>query len=353
MIDIEKFQDSLLGWYAREARTLPWRDDPTPYKVWISEMMLQQTRVDTVIPYFDRFIAELPTVQALAEVGEDRLLKLWQELGYYNRALNLKKAAKMIVSEFNGIIPSADKELQSLPGIGAYSAGAIASIAFGKRVAAVDGNVLRVMARITASPDDIADPKVRKHLGEFVSTILPSSQNGDFTQALMELGAMICLPNGEPRCAQCPVTRFCDAFQQGLTAQIPPKSDKKQRKILKKTIFIILCNDRFALRKREDGGLLPNLWEFPNMPGHLTEQQCKEALEEMGLSILKVTAMKPAVHIFSHLEWHMTGYLVQAKEVNASPARIWATQNEITHLYSIPAAFKAFMPDGQAFRGIK
>lgn len=347
MIDIKEFQKALLGWYAREARTLPWRDDPTPYKVWISEMMLQQTRVDTVIPYFDRFIADLPTVQALAEVGEDRLMKLWQGLGYYNRALNLKKAARIIMAEFSGIIPSSDKELQSLPGIGAYSAGAIASIAFGKRIAAVDGNVLRVMARITASPEDIADPKVKKQLGEFVSSLLPSTQNGDFSQALMELGAMVCLPNGEPKCAQCPVSRFCAALQKGLTAQIPPKSDKKQRKILKKTVFVIFCNGRYALRKREDSGLLPNLWEFPNMPGHLTELQCEEVLEDAGLRILKITAMKPAVHIFSHLEWHMTGYLVQARETDASAGWIWATQEEITHQYSIPTAFKAFLPDSK------
>lgn len=347
MIDIEEFQTALLGWYAKEARTLPWRNDPTPYKVWISEMMLQQTRVDTVIPYFDRFIAELPTVQALAEVGEDRLMKLWQGLGYYNRALNLKKAARIIVAEFNGIIPSADKELQSLPGIGAYSAGAIASIAFGIRIAAVDGNVLRVMARITANPEDIADPKVKKQLGEFVSSLLPSTQNGDFSQALMELGAMICLPNGEPKCILCPVNRFCAALQKGLIAQIPPKSDKKQRKILKKTVFVIFCNGRFALRKRENGGLLPNLWEFPNMPGHLTEQQCKEALEDTGLRILKITAMKPAVHIFSHLEWHMTGYLIQAEEAHTASSRIWATQEEIMRQYSIPAAFKAFLPGSQ------
>jgi len=198
-----EFQNCLMNWYKKEARDLPWRADPSPYKVWISEIMLQQTRVDTVIPYFTRFISEIPTIQDLAQVPEEKLLKLWQGLGYYNRALNLKKAARVIMEQFNGYIPCDVRDLLFLPGIGEYTAGAIASIAFGKAVPAVDGNVLRVMARITVNRGDISNSKVKKQIESFVISLLPSKNAGIFNQALMDLGAMICLPNGEPKCSQC------------------------------------------------------------------------------------------------------------------------------------------------------
>ena len=307
MVNAAKFQ-SLIKWYKKEARVLPWRSDPTPYKVWISEIMLQQTRVDTVIPYFLRFIAEVPSVRELALIEEEKLLKLWQGLGYYNRALNLKKAAQMIVEKFDGEIPSDMKDLVTLPGIGVYTAGAIASIAFGKPVPAIDGNVLRIIARITASREDIGDPKTKKMFEPVVTAMIPAEAPGDFNQALMDFGATICLPNGEPKCGECPVSGLCEAYKKGLTSEIPVMQDKKARRIEKKTVLLISYQDKFALRKRRENGLLPNLWEFPNVEGHLTPEQCRQVLSSQGITACEITGLPPSKHIFTHLEWHMKGY---------------------------------------------
>ena len=343
MIHAVRFQNDLIGWYKKRGRNLPWRNDPSPYKVWISEMMLQQTRVDTVIPYFKRFIAEIPTVGDLAEIEEEKLLKLWQGLGYYNRALNLKKAARIIVQKYDGRIPSELRDLQSLPGIGAYSAGAIASIAFGKAVPAVDGNVLRIIARITASRENIGDPEVKKKIESFVTNLLPAEHAGDFNQALMDLGAGLCLPNGEPKCGECPVNGFCGAYRQGVCTQIPVKRMKKKRNIEKKTVLVISSEKRFALRKRSGDGLLPNLWEFPNFEGTLTLEQCGQVLRDMNLSVQKIVPLKPSIHIFTHLEWHMTGFFVLAARLQDSPDLIWASVEEIRRRYSIPTAFKEYV----------
>lgn len=309
-------------------------------------MMLQQTRVDTVIPYFKRFISEIPTVGDLAEVEEEKLLKLWQGLGYYNRALNLKKAARIIVQKYNGQIPSDIRDLRSLPGIGAYSAGAIASIAFGKAAPAVDGNVLRIIARITASRENIGDPEVKRQIESFVTDLLPSEHAGDFNQALMDLGAVLCLPNGEPKCGECPVNGFCEAYRLGVCAQIPVKRTKKKRSIEKKTVLVISSENRFALRKRSGDGLLPNLWEFPNFEGILTPEQCGQVLRDMNLSVQKIVPLKPSVHIFTHLEWHMAGFFVLTDKLKDSPAPpdlIWASGEEIRRQYSIPTAFKEYI----------
>ncbi|MBN7771783.1 A/G-specific adenine glycosylase [Clostridium aminobutyricum] len=339
---MKQFQSDLLVWYDKKARVLPWRSEPTPYRVWISEMMLQQTRVDTVIPYFMRFLTELPTIQDLAEVEEDKLLKLWQGLGYYNRALNLKKAAQIIVSKFAAQLPSEKEELVSLPGIGPYSAGAIASIAFGKAVPAVDGNVLRILSRLLASKEDITNTKIKKELEEIVTLLVPAERPGDFNQALMDLGATICLPNGEPQCTECPVQTHCKAYKEELTSDIPVKSVKKARAIDKKTVFVIIAEGKFALRKRDEGGLLPNLWEFPNVDGYLTQKQSEQLLQEMGITLKQIQPIKMSKHIFSHREWHMKGYFVEG-EVLSSSNFTWATEEEIRHQYSIPTAFKAFM----------
>lgn len=335
-----EFQDLLMQWYKKEARVLPWRSDPSPYKVWISEIMLQQTRVDTVIPYFLRFIAEVPTVQALAYIEEEKLLKLWQGLGYYNRALNLKKAAQAIVNNFGGEIPSGMKDLMSLPGIGVYTAGAISSIAFGKAVPAIDGNVLRIIARVTANREDIGIPATKKLFEPLVTTLIPADNPGDFNQALMDLGATICLPNGEPKCPECPVSGCCEAYRQDLTSEIPVLAKKKARKTEKKTVFVISHDDSFALRKRDAKGLLPNLWEFPNVEGHLTEEQSKQALDSLGIVTYEIKKLPTSKHIFAHLEWHMKGYLVQVTELRDSKSLTWATQEEISHRYSIPTALK-------------
>lgn len=343
MINTTKFQSKLVSWYKTEARVLPWRSDPTPYKVWISEIMLQQTRVDTVIPYFFRFIAEVPSVRELATIEEEKLLKLWQGLGYYNRALNLQKAARLIVKEFGGEIPSDMKALVSLPGIGVYTAGAIASIAFDKAVPAVDGNVLRIIARMTASRDDIGDPKTKKLFEPVVSAMIPERKPGDFNQALMDLGATICLPNGEPKCPECPVSDCCEAYSKGLTLEIPVISDKRARKIFKKTVLLIASNGLFALRKRDENGLLPYLWEFPNCEEYLTGEECGQVLCNWGITEFVITELPPSKHIFTHLEWHMKGFFVRVSEHRDSSDFIWATKDEIRSRYSIPTAFKSII----------
>jgi A/G-specific adenine glycosylase len=343
MMNAAEFQSELIKWYKTEARVLPWRSDPNPYYVWISEIMLQQTRVDTVIPYFLRFIAEIPNVHELAHIEEERLLKLWQGLGYYNRALNLKKAAQMIVQKFGGSIPSDMKELMSLPGIGVYTAGAISSIAFGKAVPAIDGNVLRIIARVTASSKDIGDPKTKKQFEPVLTELLPSGNPGDFNQTLMDLGATICLPNGEPKCGECPVSGFCEAYKKNLTSEIPVMSNKKARRIEKKTVMLISYNDMFAIRKRDKNGLLPNLWEFPNFEGHLTLEKCEQVLNGFGIAAVEITALPPSKHIFTHLEWEMKGYFVCVAELQDSSDFVWVTKDEIKNRYSIPTAFKSFI----------
>lgn len=338
-----QFQCDLLEWYHKNARVLPWRSESTPYRIWISEMMLQQTRVDTVIPYFTRFISELPTVQALATVEEDKLLKLWQGLGYYNRALNLKKSAQILVAEYQGELPAEFTQLVSLPGIGPYSAGAIASIAFGEPVPAVDGNVLRIIARLLASREDISNTKIKKQMQEVVAQLVSQEEPGNFNQALMDLGATICIPNGEPKCIQCPVSKHCKAYRYGLTSEIPIKVLKKARNIDKKTVLVISSKEKFALRKREAGGLLPNLWEFPNVDVYLTENQCKDVLTDMGIKVKQITELRPSKHIFSHREWHMKGFFIDAETDKGKLDFTWVTKDELNQKYAVPTAFKDFI----------
>lgn len=356
-------QKRLLNWYDANARCLPWRDDPTPYRVWISEIMLQQTRVDTVKPYFERFIDKLPSVQALAGVEEQQLLKLWEGLGYYHRAKNLKRTAMEIVEKHSGRFPSTSEELKKLPGIGPYSAGAIASIAFGVRTPAVDGNVLRVVARITANHGDLTQKDVKRNIEEGIHNILPTERIGDFNQAFMELGATVCLPNGAPKCEGCPVNTLCAAYAQGIVDQLPMKSKKQPRKIETRTVFVITCSGKAAIRKRPEEGLLPGLWELPNVEGNLSTEQCKEVLQSLGICAVILEPLQKVKHIFTHIEWHMTGYLVDAEgcqagsapawatppsntQVLATPPSstlVWATQLELTQHYALPNAFKAYI----------
>ena len=244
----------LLVWYDARRRILPWREDPSPYHVWLSEIMLQQTRVEAVKPYYDRFLGKLPDIESLAEVEEEQLLKLWEGLGYYNRARNLKKSAVQIVSEYDGKMPEEYEQLLKLAGIGSYTAGAIASIAFHKPVPAVDGNVLRILSRLRLDDRDILDPKVRKSIEEELRDIIPAKRPGDFNQALMELGAMVCIPNGKPKCEECPWCELCQARIQGRVSEYPKKAPKKPRKIEKKTILVILDEHCVALHQESRRG---------------------------------------------------------------------------------------------------
>lgn len=342
LIPIVKLQEKLLEWYDSNARILPWRDNPSPYRVWISEIMLQQTRVDTVKPYFERFMKTVPSIQELADISEDQLLKLWEGLGYYSRARNLKKAAVIIMQQFGGIVPADIKGLMSLPGIGPYTSGAIASIAYGIKTSAIDGNVLRVIARITANQGDIADPRVKNEIEAVVCSFLPEQRVGDFNQALMELGATICLPNKQPKCSSCPVQLFCNANQQDIAGLLPVKSKKKARKLEEKTIFVIDYMGNTAIRQRPAEGLLSSLWEFPNVEGHLSYEECEKILKQWGITASEITQMKASKHIFTHLEWHMIGYFVSARSIQGENQFLWATRKEIKERYSIPTAFKAY-----------
>ena len=265
--DYEEVVPYLLKWFDYNARILAWRENPKPYYVWVSEIMLQQTRVEAVKSYFDRFIQKLPDIKALAEVEEEQLLKLWEGLGYYNRVRNLQKAARVIMEQYNGVVPADYEALLKLPGIGSYTAGAISSIAFQIPVPAVDGNVLRVTKRISGSYDDITKESVKKELWQDLITIMPKDRPGDFNQSLMELGATVCLPNGKPLCDQCPVMHLCKAFQKDIVMELPVKPSKKDRRIEEKTILLMEYENNYAIRKREKKGLLAGLWEIPSLEG--------------------------------------------------------------------------------------
>jgi len=333
--DYSKTVDFFLDWYELNARILPWRSNPKPYYVWVSEIMLQQTRVEAVKGYFERFIEVLPDVQALAEAEDEVILKLWEGLGYYSRVRNMKKAAIRIMEEYGGVIPADYEALRDLPGIGAYTAGAIASIAYGLPEPAVDGNVLRVMKRIAGSFDDISREGVKKELRDDLKTVMPIGRCGEFTQSIMELGALVCIPNGKPLCEQCPVMHLCRAFREDTIDRIPVKPASKQRRIEERTVYVMECDGKFALHKREDKGLLAGLWELPNTEG---KQSMKEAVAAMP--VLAIEELGKAKHIFSHVEWHMTGYYLKLSELLGEYE--WKSAEEIEREFAIPTAFSAY-----------
>ena len=298
----------LLAWYDLNGRTLPWRSVVTPYRTWVSEIMLQQTRVSAVIPYFERFMAELPDAAALATVPEERLLKLWEGLGYYSRARNLQRAAKIVVSDFGGALPQSYHALLSLPGIGEYTAAAIASINFSEPVAAVDGNLLRVAARVSGCGEDIMDAKVRRLFRQRLDAAIDADRPGAYNQAMMDLGATVCLPNGAPKCEICPARTVCEAYKNGLTEVLPVRAKKKSRRVEERTVLLLFQGGKVALRKRPDSGLLASLWEFPSILGNLDESGVSLALAQMGLSAESIAPAGSAKHIFTHIEWDMKGY---------------------------------------------
>ncbi len=333
----------LLTWYDTRRRILPWREDPTPYHVWLSEIMLQQTRVEAVRPYYDRFLRELPDIASLAAVSEERLLKLWEGLGYYNRARNLKRSAVRIMEEYGGSMPSDYRELVGLCGIGSYTAGAIASIAFGQAVPAVDGNVLRILARLRADGRDILDAKVKKSVEEDLAGVMPQDRPGDFNQALMELGAVVCIPNGSPKCGECPWRELCRARLQEQVSSYPVKSAKKPRRVEEKTILLIRHGDRYALRKRPERGLLAGMYEFPSLEGHQSEEQVLAHLKRSGVVPMRIRALQPSKHIFTHKEWHMTAYLVRVDDLSGMGEYVFVEPDKMRDEYPVPSAFAAYM----------
>lgn len=334
--------EPLLNWYDRCARVLPWRDDPTPYHVWVSEIMLQQTRVEAVKPYYARFLEELPTVRALAEAPEEQLLKLWQGLGYYNRVRSLQKGARAVMEQYGGELPASVERLRELPGIGPYTAGAIASIAFNIPAPAVDGNVLRVVSRLLADDADIASPRVKKQVEEEISRIIPA-RAGDFTQALMELGAIVCVPNGEAKCGECPLAFLCRANREGRVTELPVKAAKKPRVCEERTLFLLISGNRAALRRRPEKGLLSGLWELPSAEGALSEEAARRQLSAWGVKPGTLQKLKKAKHIFTHVEWHLSAWAAEVEECGGE--FLWASGDELKDRYTLPFAFKAYFPE--------
>jgi A/G-specific adenine glycosylase len=331
---LEKLPVPLLEWFRDNARSLPWRDDPTPYHVWLSEIMLQQTRVAAVLDYYKRFLAEAPDVPALAALGEDRLMKLWQGLGYYSRARNLQRAAKVIMERYGGRFPSDYAGVRALPGVGDYTAGAICSIAFGQAVPAVDGNVLRVYARICGDGEDISTPRMKKKATQAVEAVIPLHAAGTFNQALMELGATVCLPNGAPLCGRCPAKSFCAALAQDRVAELPVKAPKRPRRVEERTVWLIFRENKVALRRRPSRGLLAGLWEFPHELGD------GPLPAGWGIAAGQEEYAGQAKHIFTHIEWRMTLRSVEA-ETDALPSGwVWSDQAGLAHKYAVPNAFE-------------
>ena len=339
---LEEIVSPLVEWYRENKRILPWRDKDNAYYTWVSEIMLQQTRVEAVKPYFQRFITELPDIEALAECPEEKLLKLWEGLGYYNRVRNMQEAARTVKNEYNGRLPEDYQALLSLKGIGSYTAGAIASIAYGIAVPAVDGNVLRVISRITESTEDISKQSVRKKIEQQLQQIMPSECPGDFNQALIELGATVCVPNGQPLCDQCPWDTVCKAYKEDLIDQLPVKTPKKARRIEHKTVFLLECGDQIAIHKRGDKGLLAGLWEFPNEDKKMDAEDIKEWMAEHHMEDAKTKAAGKGKHIFSHVEWHMEGVRISLKTPIQSENYVWVLKKELENTYALPSAFEIF-----------
>lgn len=332
----------LLHWFWANHRVLPFRSDPTPYHVWVSEIMLQQTRVAAAVPYYERFVQELPDIPALAACEEERLLKLWEGLGYYSRVRNLQKAAKIVCEQYGGQLPGDLAALKKLPGIGDYTAGAIASIGFGIPAPAVDGNVLRVFARLYNDEGDIMQPAVKAATTQKVMAQQPAEAPGDFNQALMELGALVCTP-GQPDCATCPLQALCLGHQSGNPARLPQKAPKKARK--KCELTLCLAQDaagRWLLQKRGEQGVLAGLWQPPVLAEEALDEKKALAAAQKLLPAAVLLKEKPlkAKHIFTHLEWHMTAYVMAAPCTPPPEGCVWASPAQLEQEYTLPGAFK-------------
>lgn len=331
----------LLDWYDSGHRDLPWRAEPTPYRVWVSEIMLQQTRVEAVRGYFARWMDTLPTVSALAEADESVYMKLWEGLGYYSRVRNLHRAAVEVCEKHGGVLPADYDALLALPGIGEYTAGAVASIAFGLSVPAVDGNVLRVAARLNDDFTPISEPNFKKKTRGLFSALMPPGRPGDFNQALMELGATVCLPNGAPLCGVCPLQHLCEGYHRGHASVLPIRAAKKARRVENRTVLLVRYSGLVGLSRRPASGLLAGLWELPSLDRSLAPDEVRAALAARGWQVGKLLSLRPAKHIFTHVEWRMTGYYA---ELQAMPKELtFVTPSALRAEYALPSAFRAFL----------
>ena len=343
-MDAQRITKQLLAWYSTHFRPLPWRIDATPYHVWISEIMLQQTRIEAVLPYYQRFISALPTISDLAEVDTESLLKLWEGLGYYSRARNLQRAAQIIVAQHGGDLPPDYDQLRALPGIGDYTAGAIASIAFSIPVPAVDGNVMRVLARLTGDDTDVLSTAGKKRFSDLAWQLVPEEQPGRFNQALMELGETVCLPAGTPHCSACPLNTLCVAHRDNLTQQLPVRIKKTKRRTEDHAVAVVITRTTppmVLLHKRDTTGLLANLWEFP----HTLSDSPLDAVPDTVQSLcLPQAALPSCKHLFSHIEWRMTGMVYQIMDLPPLPENYcFATLAQMQNTYPLPGAFKRYI----------
>lgn len=341
---LKEIVQPIVSWYRENKRQLAWRENVSAYRVWVSEIMLQQTRVEAVKPFYDRFLKELPTVKDLAEAEEDKLLKLWEGLGYYNRVRNMQKAAVQVMEEFHGEFPKTYEEVLSLSGIGNYTAGAICSFAYGIPKPAVDGNVLRVISRVIASEEDIMKPAVRTKIEYMLDGVIPKDSASDFNQGLIELGALICTPKGMAKCEKCPLGSVCQAKKENKVEELPVKAKTKERRIENRTVFVFRDGENIAIRKRKSKGLLAGLYEFPNEEGHFTEDEVISYSKTKGLYPMRIKKLGEAKHVFSHVEWHMTGYAVHVDELEKSCEKdmLFIHPEEIQKEYPIPSAFEYY-----------
>ena len=330
----------LLKWFIQNRRMFPWRQDKDPYHVWVSEIMLQQTRIEAAKEYYIRFMKELPDVQSLCDVSQEKLLKLWEGLGYYSRAKNLHKAAKAIVEQYSGHFPDHYRDLLKLSGIGEYTAGAIASICFGEKVPAVDGNVLRVLSRILGSDKNVLLPEVKKEMTALLCAVMPE-EAGDFNEALMELGETVCLPSGAPDCDHCPLQKFCIAYEKDLTKELPVRIKKQTRTTEYMTVLLIVSSQgHIALEKRTEKGLLSGMYQLPNLSGRAEIDSIAVILEQWHLKVLSIEELGEAKHIFTHKEWRMKGVRVVTE--NESECFLWASKEDLHKKYPLPTAFRHF-----------
>lgn len=341
---LQKLPEVLLPWYETNKRDLPWRHTKDPYRVWLSEIMLQQTRVEAVRGYYARFLQALPTIDALANADDELLHKLWEGLGYYSRVRNLKKAAEVVVKEHGGVFPAEYDAILSLPGIGPYTAGAISSIVYEAPTPAVDGNVLRLVSRLTNDPTPIDDANYKKDVHNALQAIYPP-EAGSFTQALMELGATVCGPNKKPDCESCPCKDICRGYLAGTAVDLPVRRPKRDKRVEEKTVFILSCDGHYALHKRPKTGLLAGLWEFPNAPGKLDVEAAIAEMEKIGVNTSEIIMQVERKHIFTHIIWDMCGIYMEVS--NKSEEFAWFTPRQIREEAALPTAFRQFWEEIQ------
>lgn len=331
---------ALSDWYRVHNRPLPWRQSPTPYRVWVSEIMLQQTRIEAVLPYYERFMARLPDVPSLAEAPEDVLLKLWEGLGYYSRVRNMQRAAQLLCRDYGGELPADYDALLALPGIGDYTAGAIASIAFGIPVPAVDGNGMRVMSRLCCDETDVLSSGAKKHYAALFREMLPADEPGRFNQAVMELGETVCLPGASPQCAQCPLRFLCAAYAAGRQGELPVRIKRQTRRVEERSVQVVIGEvpgeRRVLLHRRPDTGLLAGLWELPN---RLSDEVVPLPVQPVSVP----TALPTGKHLFSHVEWRMVGELYYCSGLPPLPqGYCWASFAELQREIALPSAFRIY-----------